>query len=122
LSLAKCYVLPVMAPLKSRSPSLLLLLALILPLQGFAWVNCSSADSGPAAAHAHCQNPSGGTPAAGVDQHHHCGSCCVAAVATAPLRITPPLSANSGIPLPAHRPLLKVALDRLDRPPRLAAR
>jgi hypothetical protein len=111
-----------MAPLKSRSPNLLLLLALMLPLQGFAWVNCGSADNGPVAAHAHCQDPSSGKPATGLAQHHHCGSCCVAAVAAAPLRFTPPLCANSGIPLPAHRPLLKVALDRLDRPPRLAAR
>jgi hypothetical protein len=98
---------------KARSAKFLLLLALMLPLQSFAWVSCSSAAAGPVAAHQHCAEPA---------QHHQCGSCCVAAVAALPIHSTPPPFASSGVSLPPLAPLPKVALDRLDRPPRLVDR
>jgi hypothetical protein len=98
-----------MGTLKTRSAKFVLLLALMLPLQSFAWVKCSSPGAASAAAHQHCEDPA---------QHHHCGSCCVAAIAAMPLRLTPPSCSSSGISLPALAPLFKVALDRLDRPPR----
>jgi hypothetical protein len=95
---------------------LVMLLALLLPLQSFAWVTCSSPDAA-AGAHAHCGYPAG-AHAGDMPQHHHCSSCCATAVATTPIHVTPPPVASPGIALPAHRPLLKIALDRLDRPPR----
>src|ERR1700733_5482467 len=98
---------------KTRSAKFVLLLALLLPLQSFAWVQCSSTGAASVAAHQHCEDPA---------QHHHCGSCCVAAIAAMPSRFTPPSFSNSGIPLPALAPLFKVALDRLDRPPRTVIR
>jgi hypothetical protein len=104
---------------KTRSLRLVLLLALILPLQTFAWVNCSSPDAGSVApAHQHCGEHAGGTLSGDPAQHHHCGSCCIAALAATPLRFTPPASASPGISLPARWPPLKIALYRLDRPPR----
>jgi hypothetical protein len=108
-----------MGLLKTRSLTLLLL-ALLLPLQSFAWVNCSSPDTASAAAHLHCGDPAAHT--GDIPQHHHCGSCCATAVAATPLRVSPAPAATPGIALPAHRPLLKIALDRLDRPPRSVIR
>jgi hypothetical protein len=102
-----------MATFKTRLAQLLLLLALMLPLQSFARISCGSPGAGPVAAHQHC-----GVPA----QQHQCGSCCVAAVAAMPIHFTPPPFASSGVSLPALAPLPKVALDRLDRPPRLVNR
>jgi hypothetical protein len=98
-----------MGTFKARSAQFALLLALLLPLQSFAWIQCSSAGTASMAAHQHCED---------TDQHHHCGSCCVAAIAQMPSRFVPPSFSASGISLPALAPLLKVALDRLDRPPR----
>jgi hypothetical protein len=98
--------------------TLVLLLTLILPLQSFAaaW-SCSAHDTGLAAAQHHCANDSG-QPQGGGEQHHHCGTCCAAAIALMPFRWTAPRAARSEISLPLHRPPPKVALDRLDRPPR----
>jgi hypothetical protein len=97
--------------------TLALLLALILPLQGFAaaW-SCSAHDTGESAARHHCPNDSG-KPQSG-EPHHHCGTCCAAAIALVPFSWTPPRSANPEASLPSHRPPPTVALDRLDRPPR----
>jgi len=98
--------------------TLVLLLALILPLQGFAaaW-SCTAQDTGAAAAHHHCADDSG-KPQGGGEQHHHCGTCCAAAIALMPFRWTVPRSTSSEASLPPHRSPPKVALDRLDRPPR----
>jgi hypothetical protein len=95
-----------------------MLLALIWPLQSFARVQCGAPDAVQVAAHQHCAGPAG-SPTGDFGQHHHCGSCCVAAAVSAPIRFMPPVFIASGISLPAHRSLLEVALDRLDRPPRL---
>jgi hypothetical protein len=108
-----------MAPLRSRSMTLVLLLALILPLQSFAaaW-SCGAHEAGSAAAHQHCANDLGAAQGGG-EQHHHCGTCCAAANALMPFRWTAPRSASPEASLPLHRSPPKVALDRLDRPPRL---
>ena len=94
-----------------------LLLALILPLQNLAsaW-SCSAHETGAAAAQHHCANDSG-RPQSG-EQQHHCGTCCAAAIALVPFSWTAPRSASPEAFLPSHRPPPKVALDRLDRPPR----
>lgn len=99
--------------------TVVLLLALILPLQSFAaaW-SCSTHDTGAAAAHPHCANDSGKPQGAG-EPHHHCGTCCAAAIALMPFRWTAPRPASSEASLPLHLSPPKVALDRLDRPPRL---
>jgi hypothetical protein len=98
---------------------LALLLALIMPLQGFAsaW-GCGSFATAPVTAPAtaaqHCAHD-------GVaQQHHHCGTCCcAAAIAVMPLFSVPPRPANPGALLPVRSPPA-IVLDRLDRPPRLA--
>src|SRR5271168_1619874 len=91
----KWYVLSGMGPLKTRSMRLVLLLLLMLPVQSFARINCDS--------HQHCGEST---------QYHHCGSCCLAAVAASPIRLTPPSFINSGISMPAYLPWLTVAPDR----------
>jgi hypothetical protein len=108
-----------MASLRTPSLTLVLLLALILPLQSFAsaW-SCSPHDLGASAAHHHCANDSG-KPQTGGEQHHHCGTCCAAAIAWVPFRWTPPRSLSSEASLPLYGPPPRIALDRLDRPPRL---
>jgi hypothetical protein len=96
-----------MRDLRTRSLELALLLALFLPLQGFAaaW-SCE-----PLHAQPHCPH---GLAAV---QHHGCGTCCLAAIAAAPLRFAlPPLRSDVSFPQPSTQ--LTVALDRLDRPPR----
>ena len=105
-----------MAPLRARSMTLVLLLALILPLQSFAAAWGCSAQTSAAAAHPHCANDSGKTQGAAF--HHHCGTCCAAAVALMPFRWIAPRSTGSEASLPGHQPPPKVTLDRLDRPPR----
>jgi hypothetical protein len=103
---------------------LALLLALIMPLQGFAsaW-GCGSFDTAPASAPdtalatapQHCAHEVGVA-----QQHHHCGiCCCAAAIAVMPLFRVPPRPANPGALLPVRSPPA-IVLDRLDRPPRLA--
>jgi hypothetical protein len=98
--------------------TLALLLALMLPLQGFAsaW-SCSAQESGSAAEHHHCADDLGKTPTSG-EQHHHCGTCCAAAIALMPFRWTPPPAVRSAASLPFNGSPPKIALDRLDRPPR----
>jgi hypothetical protein len=98
---------------------LVLLLVLILPLQGFAsaW-SCGAHNTTSAAAHHDCAGHPGTSPSGG--EHHHCGTCCAAAIALVPFRWTMPRSAGSEASLPLHGPPPKIALDRLDRPPRLA--
>jgi hypothetical protein len=90
---------------------LVMLLALILPLQSFAsaW-NCGNPGAISGAAHQHCTE---------AQPHHHCGTCCAAAVAALPFQWTAPRSVNPAFTLPQIGPPPKVALDRLDRPPRL---
>jgi hypothetical protein len=97
---------------------LALLLALMMPLQGFAstW-GCGSFDTAPATgatASQHCAHDTGAA-----QQHHHCGTCChAAAIAVMPLFRVPPRPANPGALLPVRSPPA-IVLDRLDRPPRL---
>jgi hypothetical protein len=111
-----------MGPLKIRSARLVLLLALMLQLQSFAWIGCGSAEASPVAGHPHCPDPAGGQQTGDLAQQHHCGSCCVTAIGATPLGFTPPSVTHPGISLPAHLALFEVALDRLDRPPRLVIR
>jgi hypothetical protein len=96
-----------------------LLLALILPLQSFAaaW-NCGAHATGAAAVHQHCANDSG-KPQGGGEQHHHCGTCCAAAMALMPFRWIPPRTTSSEASQPSRGSPPQIALDRLDRPPRL---
>jgi hypothetical protein len=98
---------------------LIVLLALLLPLQSFAWLNCGSSSGASPAAHQHCQDSQGATQTGDLAQHHPCGNCCVTAVAATPLRFTPSSFTYPPLSLPVHRSWRKVALDRLDRPPRL---
>jgi hypothetical protein len=98
--------------------TLVLLLALMLPLQTFAsaW-SCGTQDSGAAAAHHHCANDPA-QPQSDGEQHHHCGTCCAAAVALMPFCWTPPPTVGSEASLPLQGSPPKIVLDRLDRPPR----
>ena len=101
-----------------------LLLSLSLPLAGYgsAMSNCGSeysaalsAAAAPAAEH-RCQHPS----TAG--HHHSCGDCCgVVAVTAPPSRWQAPRYPAGEFTNTASYPAPKVALDRLDRPPRSAA-
>ena len=102
---------------------LVLLLALILPLQSFAaaW-NCGLPGTGAAAAHLHCAPGSDAAQTGDTQPHHHCGSCCAAAIAALPFGWTAPRSMTSGLASPQIGPPPNVTLDRLDRPPRLVAR
>jgi len=101
---------------RTRTLELALLLMLILPLQGFATASsCGLFHSAAAAAPQHCSHGSAAV------QHPGCGTCCSAAIVLTPLRWAPPRS-----PSPQHSlPLLIsppfIVLDRLDRPPRIAA-
>jgi len=100
-----------------------LLLALLLPLQGFAAASgCtamhasgqSSAHLG-AVAHEHCAHQPAHAPAA--QRHGCCSACCMAAAALSPLDWQPPRTGVPELSLPALRAPLMLALDRLDRPP-----
>ena len=101
----------------------MLLLALILPLQSFAaaW-NCGSPETGSAALHEHCAPGHNTAPTGDAQLHHHCGTCCAAAIAALPFGWAAPPSMTPGIALPQIGPPPKLALDRLDRPPRLVSR
>jgi hypothetical protein len=108
-----------MAPLKTLSMMLVLLLALILPLQSFASAWSCSDQAGSAAAQHHCADHAGKAQTGG-EQHHHCGTCCAAAIALMPFSWTPPPLVRAEASLPCNGSPPKVALDRLDRPPRPA--
>jgi hypothetical protein len=97
--------------------TLVLLLALLLPLQNFASGSCSAQETSAGTANHHCANDPGNAPT-GAEQHHHCGMCCVAAIALMPFRWTPPRSPNFEDSLPLGGSPPTVTLDRLDRPPR----
>jgi hypothetical protein len=109
-----------MALIRIPLSMLVLLLALTLPLQGFgaAW-SCGADHTAGAAAHAHCAN-GGGKAQSGGEQRHHCGTCCVAAVALMPLRWTAPRCAGSEAAARPQGAPPQIPLDRLDRPPRSA--
>jgi hypothetical protein len=102
-----------MKVLRTRSFELALLLALFLPLQGFAaaWSCEPQPVQTPSVAQAHCPHGSGAL------QHHDCGTCCLAAIAAAPLRFALP-RVRPDIFFPRLSAAPSVALDRLDRPPR----
>jgi hypothetical protein len=89
---------------------LALLLVLMLPLQGFA----SAASCAASAADQHCAH---GTAA----QHHGCGTCCSAAIVVTSFDWAPPQSRRPQLSVPLLFSPPKLALDRLDRPPRPAA-
>jgi hypothetical protein len=100
-----------------------LLLALIMPLQGFAsaW-SCGSFDAAPAAAAAAATAPQHCAQDGSAPQHHHCGTCCcAAAIAVTPVLWVPPRLANPGALLALRCSPPAVILDRLDRPPRFVA-
>jgi hypothetical protein len=108
-----------MATFRTTSLTLVLLLALLLPLQTFASVwNCNADDTGAAITHHPCADHSAQAHK-GAGQHHHCGTCCVAAIAPMPFLWVAPHGMSCEDFQPLHRPPPSVALDRLDRPPRL---
>jgi hypothetical protein len=108
---------------RATSLKLALLLALLLPLQGFAAVSsCAQTGLAHAATHSHQASPAAEgrcDHASPNTLHHDCGTCCCVAV-----------SSNSGAswlapllnrPQPALVRLktpLSATIDRLDRPPR----
>jgi hypothetical protein len=106
-----------MKALPTLSMRLALLLALIMPLQGFAsaW-SCTALDGASADAPQHCAHETGAAP-----QHHTCGTCCcTAAIAVMPVPWAAARQTSSDLLLPLRGSPLKVVLDRLDRPPRYA--
>jgi hypothetical protein len=110
-------VLQIMAKRRPRTLKLALLLALILPLQGFAaaW-HCGPAPAAPTAQQ-HCTHGSGSGAA---QQHHGCStSCCSFAIAVMPLRWAAPPSISPQVAMPLSGSQPSRILDRLDRPPRL---
>jgi hypothetical protein len=96
-----------------------LLFALLLPLQGYAAM--------PVCREAALASPAQQTQCAGVHavhhlavHHHNCDNCCCgAAMVLSPADFIAPLRAAPGISDAALCPPPTVALDRLDRPPRL---
>ena len=106
----------VMYLLRARMLEFALLLAVMLPLQGFASASACG-PFGAASPSEHCAHAA--HHAAGAGQHRECGTCCsVAAISLTPsLWAAPRLtSPKLFLPLVWSRPA--VALDRLDRPPR----
>jgi len=118
---------------RTPKPKLALLLAMILPLQGFAAAWSCPAPSAAEAARHHCDDGTGAadhqtgaadhqTGAAdhqtGTTLHHSCGTCCSAAVAVMSASWVAPRSTSPYLSLPSSWSLPAVALDRLDRPPR----
>jgi hypothetical protein len=99
-----------MNPMITRARKIALLLAVLLPLQGFASVGqCLPARA--AAAPTHCGHE-GAAPG-----HHACGTCCLTAIAAtlpnlAPARINSPARFSAPQCFPPT-----VILDRLERPP-----
>jgi hypothetical protein len=93
---------------------LALLLALMLPMQGFSAADlCAPSHAGAAAIEHHCD------PATSIAQHHGCGSCCAVAMAATPLRWAAPRMPSPEVSSATLLPAPTVIPDRLDRPPRL---
>jgi hypothetical protein len=122
-----CYVLSDMRPFRTPTMKLALLLALIMPLQGFAsaW-SCGSRDAAPATApvdataEATAAAPKQCEHGGAAQQHHHCGTCCcAAAMAVSPKLWIAPRPANPSALLALRLSPPAIILDRLDRPPRL---
>jgi hypothetical protein len=106
---------------RDRWPLAALLLALLLPLQGFAAAaHCEHAAivSHSMAAHQHCPDHPEHAPA---PRHHGCGDCCTVAAPCASFDWHMPRALAAEASLPAPRTPLTIALDRLDRPPRYLA-
>jgi hypothetical protein len=92
-----------------------LVLTLILPLAGYASALSNCGFVAASAGH-HCQQPSSAV------HHHSCGDCCgVVAVAAPPSRWQAPRYPAGEFSDSLFYPEPKVALDRLDRPPRSPA-
>jgi len=90
-----------------------LLIALMLPLQGYASMPvCRESTLASSAPQTHCS----GAPAV---HHHNCDNCCCsAAMVLAPADFIAPRLPAPDISDAALWPAPMVALDRLDRPPR----
>jgi len=101
---------------RHRTPTLelALLLVLMLPLQGFAAAAGCAASTAATAADQHCAH---GAAA----QHHSCGTCCSAAIVVTSFHWAPPQTLRPQVSMPPLPAAPKLALDRLDRPPRTAA-
>jgi len=116
---------------RHRTPKLelALLLVLMLPLQGFASaVSCAAFDAAADAAASPPTTTSTASTAAdqhcahgAAAQHHGCGSCCSAAIVVTSFHWAPPQSRRPQVSMPMHFHPPKLALDRLDRPPRATA-
>jgi hypothetical protein len=112
-----------MRPNPSNWPIVALLLALTLPLQGFAAISgCAPLPLAQhvrhqaQTAHEHCAEHSAQDSA--VRHHGCCSDCCMTAVAqTAPVWI-PPRAETPALSLPELGVPFMISLDRLDRPPR----
>lgn len=116
------YVLLLMKPHPRHWPIAALLLALLLPLQGFASIMvCPQLPTAhnrahqAEPAHLHCREHAQQESSA---RHHGCGDCCMAAVAQAAPDWIAPRGETTQLSLPLLRAPLKISLDRLDRPPR----
>jgi hypothetical protein len=116
----------VMRPNPSTWPIVALLLAFLLPLQGFAAISgCAQPTPAQYArhqtriAHEHCAEHPAQDSA--VQHHGCCSDCCMAAMAQATPDWTPPRAETPQLSLPALRTPLMICLDRLDRPPRTQA-
>lgn len=96
---------------------LLVLFALLLPLQGFAsFAACG--DGGTPGTAAHCAEHAPAAPAGGM-HHHDCGACCGVAVSATPaLRLPGRVFSGGALPPPFATVHPTLLLDRLDRPPR----
>jgi hypothetical protein len=112
----------VMKPNPSNWSIVALLLALLLPLQGFAAISgCAPLSAAhhaghqTTATHEHCPEHPRQDPAV---QHHDCCDCCIAAVGQSALDWKAPRSETPQLSLPPLRDPLMISLDRLDRPPR----
>jgi hypothetical protein len=94
---------------------LAVLLALIMPLQGWASaLSCAALDTAFTATQQHCSHDS-----AAMQQHHACGTCCcAAAIALMPLPWAAPRQTGPDILVNPRSAPPAVFLDRLDRPPR----
>jgi hypothetical protein len=101
---------------RARMMEFALLLAVMLPLQGFA----AASGCGPFGATSlteHCAHAA--HHAAGAGQYRDCGTCCsVAAISITPSLWAAPRLTSPKIFLPLVWSAPAVALDRLDRPPR----